>query len=195
MLAILPHRFAHCARRPKRAVKNFDTHRCPPCPGDTPTGGRRADAPHDRPAGRQLAQWFRTRSSALLVTGGSGWSDRIPLVEQLAGSQSSSRAGAHSVCASAGESAMGTMDLGPWVHSGRVFSARGDRRHPRDLYQELGVRGALAVIRTSCVAPWIDPGEVSTGARKHLGPPDEARLPGHASGPRCGDAVQSPPIL
>jgi len=30
-------------------------------------------------------------------------------------------------------------------------------RHLRDLYRELGVRGALAFIRSSCAAPWLDP--------------------------------------
>jgi hypothetical protein len=30
-------------------------------------------------------------------------------------------------------------------------------RHLRDLYRELGVRGAIAFIRASCAAPWLDP--------------------------------------
>jgi hypothetical protein len=30
-------------------------------------------------------------------------------------------------------------------------------RHLRDLYRQLGVRGAIAFIRTSCAAPWLDP--------------------------------------
>lgn len=30
-------------------------------------------------------------------------------------------------------------------------------RHLHDLYRELGVRGALAFIRSSCAAPWLDP--------------------------------------
>lgn len=30
-------------------------------------------------------------------------------------------------------------------------------RHLRELYRELGVRGALAFIPTSCAAPWLDP--------------------------------------
>jgi len=30
-------------------------------------------------------------------------------------------------------------------------------RQLRDLYHQLGVRGAIAFIRTSCAAPWFDP--------------------------------------
>jgi hypothetical protein len=30
-------------------------------------------------------------------------------------------------------------------------------RHLRDLYRQLGVRGAIAFIRASCAAPWLDP--------------------------------------
>ena len=30
-------------------------------------------------------------------------------------------------------------------------------RQLRSLYQELGVRGAIAFIRNSCAAPWLDP--------------------------------------
>ena len=30
-------------------------------------------------------------------------------------------------------------------------------RQLRDLYHQLGVRGAIAFIRTSCAAPWLDP--------------------------------------
>jgi hypothetical protein len=30
-------------------------------------------------------------------------------------------------------------------------------RHLRDLYRALGVRGAIAFIRTTCAAPWLDP--------------------------------------
>jgi len=29
--------------------------------------------------------------------------------------------------------------------------------HLRDLYRQLGVRGALAFIRASCAGPWFDP--------------------------------------
>jgi hypothetical protein len=30
-------------------------------------------------------------------------------------------------------------------------------RHLRALYRQLGVRGAIAFIRSSCAAPWLDP--------------------------------------
>jgi hypothetical protein len=33
-------------------------------------------------------------------------------------------------------------------------------RHLKALYAELGVRGAIAFIRQSCAAPWLDPGRV-----------------------------------
>jgi hypothetical protein len=33
-------------------------------------------------------------------------------------------------------------------------------RHLKALYAELGVRGAIALIRQSCAAPWLDPGWV-----------------------------------
>jgi hypothetical protein len=33
-------------------------------------------------------------------------------------------------------------------------------RHLKALYAELGVRGALAFIRQSCAAPWLDPARV-----------------------------------
>jgi hypothetical protein len=33
-------------------------------------------------------------------------------------------------------------------------------RQLRDLYQQLGVRGAIAFIRSSCAAPWLDPARI-----------------------------------
>jgi len=30
-------------------------------------------------------------------------------------------------------------------------------RHLRDLYRQLSVRGAIAFIRATCAAPWLDP--------------------------------------
>jgi gamma-glutamylcysteine synthetase len=33
-------------------------------------------------------------------------------------------------------------------------------RHLKALYAELGVRGAIAFIRQSCAAPWLDPARV-----------------------------------
>jgi hypothetical protein len=33
-------------------------------------------------------------------------------------------------------------------------------RHLKALYAELGVRGAIAFIRQSCAAPWLDPGRL-----------------------------------
>ena len=44
---------------------------------------------------------------------------------------------------------MGTMESGPWVHSGRVFSAGGDRRHPHDGGVAAGV-GAQELAATLC---------------------------------------------
>ncbi|MEF8730826.1 MAG: hypothetical protein V5B40_02510 [Candidatus Accumulibacter meliphilus] len=33
-------------------------------------------------------------------------------------------------------------------------------RQLRELYQQLGVRGAIAFIRSSCAAPWLDPARI-----------------------------------
>ena len=33
-------------------------------------------------------------------------------------------------------------------------------RHLKALYAELGVRGAIAFIRQSCAAPWLDPEQI-----------------------------------
>ena len=35
-------------------------------------------------------------------------------------------------------------------------------RHLKALYAELGVRGAIAFIRQSCAAPWLDPERIRT---------------------------------
>lgn len=44
------------------------------------------------------------------------------------------------------------------MHLAHLFNALARvARHLRDLYRELGVRGALAFIRSSCAAPWLDP--------------------------------------
>ena len=44
------------------------------------------------------------------------------------------------------------------MHLAHLFNALARfARHLRDLYRELGVRGAIAFIRSSCAAPWLDP--------------------------------------
>ncbi len=45
-------------------------------------------------------------------------------------------------------------------------------RHLRDLYRQLGVRGAIAFIRASCAAPWLDPARM----RRLLAPPWQLQL-------------------
>jgi hypothetical protein len=41
-----------------------------------------------------------------------------------------------------------------------VFALARFARHLKALYAELGVRGAIAFIRQSCAAPWLDPEQV-----------------------------------
>ena len=44
------------------------------------------------------------------------------------------------------------------MHLAHLFNALARvARHLRELYRELGVRGAIAFIRSSCAAPWLDP--------------------------------------
>ena len=49
------------------------------------------------------------------------------------------------------------MRMAPSVNTLARFS-----RHLKALYAELGVRGGIAFIRQSCVAPWLDPERVRT---------------------------------
>jgi hypothetical protein len=44
------------------------------------------------------------------------------------------------------------------MHLAHLFNALARvARHLRELYRKLGVRGAIAFIRSSCAAPWLDP--------------------------------------
>jgi hypothetical protein len=59
------------------------------------------------------------------------------------------------------------------MHLAHLFNALARvARHLRELYRELGVRGARAFIRSSCAAPWLD----SERTRRLLGQPLQLQL-------------------